>query len=89
MSAAGGGSRPLFIRTRQQIKLNLEPATFMPNTEKKATHKLGANRKETAQNPRPHDNNFKQSRDIHEDRGERQIKESSGPRHFDHIPRAK
>jgi hypothetical protein len=61
----------------------------MPATEKKVTRKLGANRKEEAQNPRPRDNNFKQSRDIHEDRGERQIKESSRARHFDHIPRAK
>ncbi|MBI3418399.1 MAG: hypothetical protein HY043_24175 [Verrucomicrobia bacterium] len=38
------------------------------------THKLGANRKETARKARKHDANFAQSRDIREDRGERQIK---------------
>lgn len=37
-------------------------------------HKLGANRKETAQKTRKHDANFSQSRDIREDRGARQHK---------------
>jgi hypothetical protein len=36
--------------------------------------KLGANRNETAARPRKHDKNFKQSRDVREDRGERQAK---------------
>lgn len=40
------------------------------------SHKLGANRKELARKPRKHDANFSQSRDIREDRGERQIKNS-------------
>lgn len=39
-------------------------------------HKLGANHREFAKRPRPRDANFAQSRDIHEDRGERQIKET-------------
>lgn len=38
--------------------------------------KLGANHGETASRPRKHHNNFKQSKDIREDRGIRQIKAS-------------
>jgi hypothetical protein len=49
----------------------------MPATPKKVSHKLGANRKENARKARKHDNNFAQSRDIREDRGERQIKLTS------------
>ena len=37
-------------------------------------HKLGANQKETAVKAVKHDANFKQSRDIREDRGTRQMK---------------
>jgi hypothetical protein len=39
-------------------------------------HKLGANHGEFAKRPRPRDPNFSQSRDIREDRGERQAKEA-------------
>lgn len=38
--------------------------------------KLGANHGETAGRPRKHHHNFKQSKDIREDRGIRQIKAS-------------
>jgi hypothetical protein len=38
--------------------------------------KLGANHSETAKRPRKHDNNFKQSKDLREDRGIRQLKAS-------------
>jgi hypothetical protein len=38
--------------------------------------KLGANHGETAERPRKHDNNFKQSKDLREDRGIRQLKTS-------------
>ncbi len=38
--------------------------------------KLGANHSETASKPRKHDNNFKQSKDLREDRGVRQLKSS-------------
>lgn len=38
--------------------------------------KLGANHSETASRPRKHDNNFKQSKDLREDRGIRQLKAS-------------
>jgi hypothetical protein len=38
--------------------------------------KLGANHSETAKKPRKHDNNFKQSKDLREDRGIRQLKSS-------------
>ena len=43
-------------------------------SSKKIFHKLGANRKEAARKARKRDANFAQSRDIREDRGERQIK---------------
>jgi hypothetical protein len=42
------------------------------------THKLGVNQKETAVRAVPLDANFKQSRDIREDRGIRQSK-TAGP----------
>ncbi|MGZ5544899.1 MAG: hypothetical protein ACXWIU_09500 [Limisphaerales bacterium] len=48
------------------------------------THNPGANRNEFARKLRKLDRNFAQSRDIHEDRGERQIKttrEKFLPRH--------
>lgn len=37
-------------------------------------HKLGANRKELARKPRKEKTGFSQSRDVREDRGERQSK---------------
>ena len=40
----------------------------------KVSHKLGANQKEAAVKAKKHDKNFKQSRDVREDRGQRQIK---------------
>ena len=40
-------------------------------------HKLGANQKETAVKAVTHDANFKQSRDVREDRGTRQMKTTS------------
>ncbi len=43
---------------------------------KKTAHKLGANPKETARKAKKRDPNFAQSRDIREDRGERQMKSS-------------
>jgi len=46
----------------------------------KTPHKLGANQKETAARTRPHDSNFKQSRDVREDRGARQAKTNRAPR---------
>jgi len=45
-------------------------------TAKPLPRKLGANHSETAKRPRKHDNNFKQSKDIREDRGVRQLKAS-------------
>lgn len=50
--------------------------TTMPKNPKMPAHKLGPNRKETARKQRRLDPNFAQSRDIREDRGERQIKTS-------------
>ena len=42
------------------------------NPSKKAARKLGANRNELAKKTRKHDPNFAQSRDVREDRGQRQ-----------------
>lgn len=49
-------------------------------TTDKVPHKLGANQKEAAAKPRKHDANFKQSRDVREDRGERQLKTGAAAR---------
>lgn len=44
---------------------------------KSTTHKLGANQKEAAVKAVKHDANFKQSRDVREDRSQRQMKTST------------
>jgi hypothetical protein len=46
----------------------------IPKKSTTSSHKLGANRKEVARITRKRDSNFAQSRDIREDRGERQMK---------------
>jgi len=51
------------------------PLKGVNSLNKKIFHKLGANRNEVAHRPRKHDPNFAQSRDICEDRGERQLKQ--------------
>lgn len=43
-----------------------------PNPVPKRSHKLGPNRNEFAKKVRTKDPNFAQSRDVHEDRGQRQ-----------------
>jgi len=45
-------------------------------TQKTASRKLGSKRNEAAKHPRKLDSNFKQSRDVREDRGTRQMKSS-------------
>jgi hypothetical protein len=55
-------------------------STNIPASESKAPplpRKLGANHSETATRPRKHHNNFKQSKDVREDRDVRQWKTSS------------
>jgi hypothetical protein len=52
----------------------------MKQTARKIAHKLGANQKEPAAKEIPRDPNFKQSKDIREDRGERQLKTKIAPR---------
>jgi len=54
---------------------------------KKSAHKLGANRKELAHKSRQHDANFAQSRDIREDRGERQMKTERERQTLSHLNR--
>ncbi len=46
----------------------------MKEKPKAAPHKLGANQKEAAVKAVKHDANFKQSRDVREDRSQRQSK---------------
>jgi len=52
----------------------------MKSKPEKVPHKLGANPKEPAVKAQKRDANYKQSRDVREDRGERQIKTSTAPR---------
>lgn len=52
----------------------------MKANPKTTSRKLGDDRKETAVKARPLDKNFKQSRDVHEDRGKRQMKTGTAPR---------
>jgi hypothetical protein len=59
----------------------------MTTKTQKAAHKLGANRKEVARKQRKHDANFAQSRDIREDRGERQMKAARARQTFPHLTR--
>ena len=54
---------------------------------RKPSHKLGANRKELARKGRKHGTNFAQSRDIREDRGERQMKAARARQTFTHLAR--
>jgi hypothetical protein len=55
----------------------------------KPAHKLGANRKELARKRRKHDVNFAQSRDIREDRGERQMKTARARQTLPHLARGR
>ena len=48
---------------------------------KSITHKLGVNKKEVAVKAVKLDANFKQSRDVREDRGQRQNKNAGGHQH--------
>jgi hypothetical protein len=57
----------------------------MDAQSRKPTDKLGANRKEIARKPRQHDANFAQSRDIREDRGERQMKAARARQTLPHL----
>jgi len=52
---------------------------------RKPAHKLGANRKELARKGRKHDANFSQSRDIREDRSERQIQAARARQTLPHL----
>ena len=61
----------------------------MATPSKKPAHKLGANRKELARKSRKHDANFAQSRDIREDRGERQMKTVRARQTLPHLTRGR
>ena len=62
---------------------------FMTTRSKKRTHKLGSNRKEFSRKPRKQDANFAQSRDIREDRGERQMKAARARQTLPHLTRGR
>jgi len=53
-----------------------DPASATEAKSPALPRKLGANHSDTAKRPRKHDNNFKQSKDLREDRGVRQLKAS-------------
>ena len=55
----------------------------------KPAHKLGANRNELARKRPPRDANFSQSRDIREDRGERQMKTVRARQSLPHLTRGR
>jgi hypothetical protein len=59
----------------------------MATSSKQPTHKLGANRKELARKDRKRDANFAQSRDVREDRGERQAKAARTRQTLSHLNR--
>lgn len=60
------------MKTKQNSINNPAPAADAPVPP--LSRKLGANHSDTAARPRKHDNNFKQSCDLREDRGVRQMK---------------
>jgi hypothetical protein len=64
----------------------VKPTTTRPTTP---AHKFGANRKEVTRKARQHDSNFAQSRDIREDRGERQMKAARARQTMPHLARSK
>lgn len=61
----------------------------MPTKITKPMRKLGANRNDVARKPRKRDNNFAQSRDIREDRGERQMKTVRARQSMPHLTRGR
>ena len=62
------------MKTKSTSSKKSEPAA--DTQAPKLPRKLGANHSDTAKRPRKHDNNFKQSKDLREDRGIRQLKAS-------------
>jgi hypothetical protein len=71
----------------QQKTRQSEHSYVMANILPKTPHKLGADRKEAARKARKHDPNFAQSRDIREDRGERQMKAAQARQTLPHTLR--
>lgn len=63
--------------------------TTMLTKVQKPAHKLGANRKEEARRRPQKDANFSQSRDIREDRGERQMKAARARQTLPHLTRGR
>ncbi len=81
----GRTARPRFIAA----KATPLKRTRMTTKVKKLARKFSANRKETARKSRPHDANFAQSRDIREDRGERQMKAARARQTLPHLTRGR
>jgi hypothetical protein len=57
------------------------PKPIVKPGEESVSFKLGANRHDAARKLRKRDPNFRQSRDVHEDRSMRQIKGRQGITH--------
>lgn len=57
-----------------KTKKNTSTQAAAESVARPLPRKLGANHSDTAARPRKHDNNFKQSCDLREDRGVRQMK---------------
>jgi hypothetical protein len=74
------GHKPPVDYSRTNPEFIMNPKSTDPEETASATpplpRKLGANHGDTAKNPRKRDNNFKQSNDLREDRGIRQMKSS-------------
>lgn len=77
-----GGDKGWRTFSKQRAdEMKKPPIVMLMKTKPKAPpHKLGANQKEPAVKARKHDPNFKQSRDVREDRGLRQMKSASAAR---------
>lgn len=58
------------------MKTPSTPTDATPAGSAPLPRQLGANHSDTAKRPRKHHNNFKQSTDLREDRGVRQLKAS-------------
>jgi len=58
------------------MKTPSAPNDAAPAGSAPLSRQLGANHSDTAKRPRKHHNNFKQSNDLREDRGIRQLKAS-------------
>jgi hypothetical protein len=72
-----GNWRPALLQKGLVRNATSTELGHMKTTTPTTSHKFGANRNELAATPRKHDPNFRQSRDVREDRGQRRMKTSA------------